>query len=75
MKGINMKTFTIDSRNIAAAHEGDVWVAEDTVKFTMEQELSAFAATWPGARLVEIWNKLPSSERVTRFANRKAAYS
>lgn len=68
-----MKTFTIDANNNVAVHSVDVWIADDTVKFKMEQELAALAATWPGSRLVEIWNHLPGAKTVTKFTNRKMA--
>jgi Protein of unknown function (DUF3489) len=68
-----MKTFTIDANNNVAVHAVDVWIADDTVKFKMEQELAALAATWPGSRLVEIWNKLPGAKTLTKFTNRKMA--
>jgi hypothetical protein len=40
-----MKTFTIDSKNVITAHAADVWDGEGAVKFQMEQELAALAAT------------------------------
>jgi hypothetical protein len=42
-------------------------------EFGLEQELAALAATWPGARLVEIWNRLPGKKPVAKFTNRNAA--
>ena len=47
-----MKTFTIDIQNAMTAHASDIWAGEGVVKFQMEQELAALAATWPGSRLV-----------------------
>jgi hypothetical protein len=70
-----VKTFTIDSKNAIAAHASDVWAGEGAVKFQMEQELAALAATWPGSRLVEIWNKLKGVTPVTKFKDRKSAVS
>jgi hypothetical protein len=67
-----MKTFTIATNNIVTAHADDVWVSDQTVKFTMEQELAALAAAWPGARLVEIWNRVPGAKPVAKFTNRHA---
>ena len=29
--------------------------------------------TWPGSRLVEVWNNLPQVNQVTRFTNRQTA--
>ncbi len=68
-----MKTFTIDANNNVTVHSVDVWIADDTVKFKMEQELAALAASWPGSRLVEIWNHLPGAKPVAKFTNRKMA--
>jgi hypothetical protein len=70
-----MKTFTIDANNKVVAHTGDTWAGDGTVKFNMEQELAALAETWPSARLVEIWNRLPDAEPVTKFTSRKVAVS
>jgi hypothetical protein len=46
---------------------------DGTVTFSSEGELSRLAARWPGRRLVEIWNHLPSVRKLTRFTNRKIA--
>jgi hypothetical protein len=70
-----MKTFTIDSKNVITADASDAWVGEGAVKFQMEQELAALAATWPGSRLVEIWNNLKGVTSVTKFTDRKTAVS
>src|ERR1700722_18960576 len=70
-----MKTFTIDSKSTIAAPPSDVLAGDGSVKFHMEQELAALAATWPGNRLVEIWNKLKGVTPVTKFKDRKTAVS
>jgi hypothetical protein len=41
--------------------------------FASEQELQELASQWPMKRLVEIWNRLPGVEPVTRFTDRKTA--
>jgi len=41
--------------------------------FASEQELQELASQWPMKRLVEIWNRLPGIEPVTRFTDRKTA--
>jgi hypothetical protein len=41
--------------------------------FASEQELQELAGEWPMKRLVEIWNRLPGIEPVTRFTDRKTA--
>jgi hypothetical protein len=41
--------------------------------FASERELQELASAWPMKRLVEIWNRLPGVEPVTRFTDRKTA--
>jgi hypothetical protein len=41
--------------------------------FASEQEFHELAGAWPMKRLVEIWNRLPGVEPVTRFTDRKTA--
>src|SRR6266516_7785904 len=41
--------------------------------FASERELQELACAWPMKRLVEIWNRLPGVEPVTRFTDRKTA--
>ena len=37
------------------------------------EDLATLASTWPGSRLVEIWNNLPSVVPVRKFTDRKTA--
>ena len=41
--------------------------------FASEQDFHELAKEWPMKRLVEIWNRLPGVEAVTRFTDRKTA--
>jgi Protein of unknown function (DUF3489) len=41
--------------------------------FASEQDLQELAGEWPMKRLVEIWNRLPGVEPVTRFTDRNTA--
>src|SRR5881398_3101182 len=41
--------------------------------FASERELQELASAWPMKRLMEIWNRLPGVEPVTRFTDRKTA--
>jgi hypothetical protein len=41
--------------------------------FASEQELHAVASAWPMKRLIEIWNRLPGVQPVTRFTDRNTA--
>jgi hypothetical protein len=41
--------------------------------FASERELQELACAWPMKHLVEIWNRLPGVEPVTRFTDRKTA--
>ena len=71
-----MKVFTIDTENDISAFSIVAEANQDIAKtdrFTDEAELSARAQTWPAARLVEIWNRLPGVEPVRRFTSRTAA--
>jgi Protein of unknown function (DUF3489) len=45
----------------------------DASSFASEPELQEVAGEWPMKRLVEIWNRLPGIEPVTRFTDRKTA--
>jgi hypothetical protein len=45
----------------------------DASSFASEPELQQLASAWPMKRLVEIWNRLPGVEPVTRFTDRKTA--
>jgi hypothetical protein len=38
--------------------------------FASEQELQKLTTEWPMKRLVEIWNRLPGVQPVTRFTDR-----
>lgn len=42
----------------------------DTLRFGDEQELQKIAKSWPVKRLVEIWNRLPGVQRVSKFENK-----
>jgi hypothetical protein len=46
--------------------------AQDNM-FASEPELQEVASAWPMKRLLEIWNRLPGVEPVTRFTDRKTA--
>jgi hypothetical protein len=41
--------------------------------FADPKELARLVASWPGKRLVEIWNKLPHTKKVLRFTDRNTA--
>jgi hypothetical protein len=41
--------------------------------FASERELQELVSVWPMKRLVEIWNRLPGVEPVSRFTDRKTA--
>jgi hypothetical protein len=45
----------------------------DAGSFASERELQELTSAWPMKRLVEIWNRLPGVEPVTRFTDRKTA--
>jgi Protein of unknown function (DUF3489) len=76
-----MATFTINSENNIAAHAAIPVGLTDAQAFASEKELAKLAATWPGPRLVEIWNSFagvaPFDELkpVKRFTSRDTAVS
>jgi hypothetical protein len=72
-----MKTFSIDPENnitvFAAADSAPK--TEGTEVFTSESALAELAATWPGARLIEIFNSLSGMTPVKKFKDRATAVS
>jgi hypothetical protein len=71
-----MPTFTIDPENnitVFASSKDIEGKGEGTEPFSSAEELAALATTWPGARLVEIWNSLPGVEPIERFTSRQVA--
>jgi hypothetical protein len=58
-----MYIFVIDAENRVTAHAATkpFTVPKGEYKFADLKELVRLAAGWPGARLVEIWNKLPGT--------------
>lgn len=71
-------TFVIDADNnitayANAAAPGSAELKLSEHRFGSEKELATLAATWPGARLVEIWNTLPGATPVKKFTDRKKA--
>jgi hypothetical protein len=47
----------------------------EAARFSSDGDLKRLAKRWPGSRLVEIWNALPSQKPVKKFTNRKVALS
>src|SRR5260370_10995257 len=69
-------TYTIDADNntpVLASSQQPKEREEGTETFSSPHELAALAAKWPGSRLVEIWNSLPSVEPIERFTSRQVA--
>jgi len=71
-------TFVIDADNNITAYPADTAPAGAELKlsehsFGSEKELANLAKTWPGARLIEIWNSLPGATPVKKFTDRKKA--
>ena len=63
--------FAIDTENTIQAVEGRR--PKGATVFGTEKELRKATASWPIARLVEIWNKLPGAAPVKKFTDRKTA--
>src|SRR5271155_4572261 len=73
-----MRTFAIerDTNNITV--HGSVKEAEafpDSERFGTEVALAKLAASWPAARLIDIWNGLPGATPVRKFKDRATAIS
>src|SRR5215217_5004580 len=71
-------TFVIDADNNITAYAADTAPVGAELKlnehrFASEKELATLAGTWPGARLIEIWNSLPGATPVKKFTDRKKA--
>ena len=75
MNGVGKEQMTIQLDHKAGLFtlKGKHLVSHGSIKFSSERELSKLVADWPLARLVEIWNELPSVKKVTRFTNRDTA--
>jgi hypothetical protein len=66
-------TFVIDAENSITAFTSQAEAGDAPgEKFGSQQELAALAASWPAARLVEIWNSIPGLTPVKKFTDRKA---
>ena len=66
-------TYTIENTtNKILAHRtaADAAAVIDAETFTSEAELGELAASWPGTRLIEIWNALPGVTLVRKFKDR-----
>jgi Protein of unknown function (DUF3489) len=74
-QGEPVKTFSIDvENNIAVCASAEAVPNTGIIEvFTSEHALAELAATWPGSRLVEIWNTLPGVTPVKKFADRRKA--
>ena len=72
-----MTTYTINEHNeIVAFASAEQAAADSTTPFDTfhsEPEWMALASTWPGVRLVAIWNTLPGVTPVKKFTNQKTA--
>ena len=72
-----MKTYTIEADNsitdFASEKEAASADCSTLACFSTEQELGKLAASWPGNRLIEIWNSLPGVTPVKKFTDRKSA--
>ena len=72
-----MRTFIIDSENnitvFASEKQAKASDAAGAESFTTQEEMTKLAGTWPGGRLVEIWNSLTGVDPVKKFTDRKTA--
>ena len=73
-----MKTFTIENEtnNITLHASGkEAELVPDSERFANEAGLAKLAASWPAARLIDIWNSLPGETQVKKFKDRATAVS
>jgi hypothetical protein len=72
-----MRVFTISADHNVTAYgsrtELPSQLEGELAVFASPEELASLAASWPGLRLVEIWNRLPGVRPVRRFTSRKTA--
>ncbi len=73
-----MKLFAIDTDNNITAFAAAEQIPEGQERFASEKELAKLAASWPGDRLVQIWNSFAGVagfggdlKPVKKFTNRK----
>ena len=71
-------TFVIDADNNITAYTDAIAPQNGELKlneqsFSTEKELATLAASWPGTRLIEIWNTLPGAQPIKKFTDRKTA--
>jgi hypothetical protein len=66
-----MTTYTIDTENSITAHASKQEAGEGE-SFSSQQELASLVASWPGNRLIEVWNGIPGLTPVKKFTDRKA---
>ena len=71
-----MKNFTIENETNNITVHGSSKEAEavpNSERFSSEAQLAKLAASWPAARLVEIWNSLPGAKPAQKFTDRNKA--
>ena len=71
-----MKVFTIENETNNITLHATIQDAEavaNTEQFRNEAGLANLAASWPSARLIEIWNSLPGAVPVKKFKDRATA--
>jgi hypothetical protein len=74
-----MSTFTIDTDNNIQAYAEAPASSNPAEVFSTQKELAKLAASWPAARLVEVWNgfagvaPFDDLKPVKKFTSRKAA--
>ena len=67
-----MTTFTIDTDNniTAYATAAEANSNAEAERFSTAKEMAKLAETWPGSRLVDIWNSLPGQKQLQKFTSR-----
>ena len=69
-----MYLFKIDAENrVTHAEAKSIHAQRGEYLFADPEEVYGLASGWPASRLVEIWNRLPDTKPVSRYATRTAA--
>ena len=67
--------YVIDAENHVRVHAATkpVHVPPGAYRFADQRQLGRLSGGWQGERLVDIWNKLPDTKKVSRFTDRNTA--
>jgi hypothetical protein len=73
LRRLKSPSFCIDSANDVSSVASELPRRAKGVTFSSERELLLRTASWPGGRLVQVWNRLPHVTPVRKFTDRHTA--